>query len=327
MSFITPIFLWSLLAIPLLVFLFLRMDARRKRLAERYGSLGFVGQVTGRSLDSRRYIPSLLFLIGLIILFISLARPKMTVSLPVMEGTVILAFDISGSMSANDFEPSRMEVAKIVGREFVQRQPATVSIGVVAFSEGGFSVQLPTNDQVAILAAIDRLKTERGTSLANGIVVSLNAIATTHGEDPILNIQQPPPPKNVEDSAVIVLLTDGENNMDPDPLMAAQIAADRGVRIHTIAIGSPEGTLLTVNGFTVFTKLDEPTMQAISEMTEGEYYNAQTEEDLQTIYEGIDPQLMMKAEDTEITAIFAGVSILFLLAGGILSLFWFSRVP
>jgi Ca-activated chloride channel family protein len=171
------------------------------------------------------------------------------------------------------------------------------------------------------------LHVERGTSLANGIVVSLNAIATAHGEDPILNIQQPPPPKNVEDSAAIVLLTDGENNMDPDPLMAAQIAADRGVRIHTVAIGSAEGTLLTVNGFTVFTKLDEPTMQAISDLTDGEYYNAQTEEDLQAIYEGIDPKMMMKPEETEITAVFAGLSILLLLVGGVLSLLWFGRVP
>src|SRR5258706_1412352 len=238
MSFIWPTLLWSLLAIPLLVLLYLRMQARRRQLAVRYGNLGLVQQAAGRGAGRRRHIPAILFLIGTLVLFISLARPQMVMGLPKVEGTVILAFDVSGSMSADDFNPTRMEAAKAVAKEFVMRQPASVQIGVVAFSDSGFSVQSPTNDQAAILASIDRLHPQRGTSLANGILVSLNAIANANGEPPILGENDPatpsaatppPVPSKNDHSAVIVLFTDGENNMDPDPLAAAQLAADRGV--------------------------------------------------------------------------------------------------
>jgi Ca-activated chloride channel family protein len=336
MSFIWPALLWSLLTIPLLVLLYLRMQERREQFALRYGSLGLVRQAAGRGVGSRRHVPAMLFLGGLCLLLLAMARPQMPVSLPKAEGTVILAFDVSGSMSANDFEPTRMEAAKAVAKEFVERQPTSVQIGIVAFSEGGFSVQIPTNDQAAIIAAIDRLQPQRGTSLANGILVSLNAIANANGDAPIMGtseLEASPPatfvpvPAGSEHSAVIVLLTDGENNMEPDPFTAAQAAADRGVRIHTIGIGSASGTELDVNGFTVFTHLDEVTLQRISATTDGLYYNAQTEEDLKTIYENIEPRLKLEREETEVTAIFAGLSILILLVGGMLSLFWFSHVP
>ena len=335
MSFIWPALLWSLLAIPLFIWLYLRMQQRRKQYAVRYGSLGLVQQAAGRGVGSHRHVPALLFLAGLTILFFALGRPQMEIGLPKVDGIVILAFDVSGSMLADDFEPTRLEAAKIVARDFVARQPTTVRVGVVAFSDSGFSTQLPTNDQATILAAIDRLQPQRGTSVANGIIVSLNTIANVTGQEPIVGFNDPesaeappaPVPVSAENSAVIVLLTDGENNMDPDPLAAAQFAADRGVPIHTIAIGSVEGTILEVNGFTVHTKVDEATLQQISEITDGFYFNAETEEDLRTIYENIEPGFTINKEETEVTAVFAGFSILILLAGGMLSLLWFSHVP
>lgn len=335
MTFIWPISFCALAVVPLLVLLYLRMQKRRQQFALRYGSLGLVQSASGKAVGSRRHIPAILFLAGLIVLFLALARPQMVVGLPKAEGIVILAFDVSGSMSAEDFEPNRLEAAKSVARDFVARQPSTVKIGVVEFSDSGFSGQIPTDDQVAILGAINRLKPQRGTSLANGIVVSLNTIATLTGQAPITGLEgletsgaAPPEPSLVlDDSAVIILLTDGENNMDPNPLIAAQFAAERGVRIHTIAIGSTEGTLLTVNGFTVFTKVDEAMLQQISEITGGLYYNAQTVEDLREVYENIEPRLKIEREETEVTSIFAGISILILLVGGVLSLLWFSHVP
>ncbi len=334
MSFIWPALLWSLLTIPLFVLLYLRMQQRRKQYVVRFGSLGLVQQATGRGVGSRRHVPALLFLAGLTILFFALGRPQMVIGLPKVEGIVILAFDVSGSMSADDFEPTRMEAAKVVARDFVARQPTTVRVGIVAFSDSGFSVQLPTNDQAAILASINRLQPQRGTSLANGIIVSLNTIANVTGQEPTLGVNAEsstatptPVSTSADNSAVIVLLTDGENNMDPDPLAAAQFAADRGVPIHTIAIGSVEGTILEVNGFTVHTKVDEATLQQIAEITDGLYFNAETEEDLRTIYEKIEPRFRISEEETEVTAVFAGLSILVLLIGGMLSLLWFSHVP
>jgi Ca-activated chloride channel family protein len=335
MSFIWPALLWSLLTIPLFVLLYQLMQQRRKQYAALYGSLGLVQQAAGRGVNSRRHLPALLFLAGLTVLFLALGRPQMVIGLPKVEGIVILAFDVSGSMLAEDFAPTRLEAAKAVAKDFVARQPTTVRVGIVAFSDSGFSTQLPTNDQAAILAAIDRLQPQRGTSVANGIIVSLNTIANVTGQDPIVGFagsesSEPPPapvPVGADNSAVIVLLTDGENNMDPDPLAAAQFAADRGVPIHTIAIGSVEGVDLTVNGFTVHTKVDEAALQQIAEITDGLYFNAETEEDLRTIYENIEPGFRINKEETEVTAVFAGLSILILLVGGMLSLLWFGHIP
>ena len=335
MSFIWPAMLLLLLLIPLCVGLYIMLQQRRRRFAASYGSFGLVQEAAGHGLGLRRHIPPALFLAGLTILLIAVARPQTVVSLPRVEGTVILGFDVSGSMAADDLKPTRMEAAKAAALEFVQRQPGSVQIGIVAFSDGGFTVQTPTNDQEAILATINRLTPQRGTSLGQGILVSLNTIAVVDTEQaPSLSNLTPTPiptptpmPEGTYTSAVIVLLTDGENNQDPDPLAAAQAAADRGVRIYTVGIGSAAGTTLHVNGFTVHTQLDEAMLQQISQLTHGAYYNAENEEDLLTIYDNLDPQLVIKPEKMEVTSIFAGASILVWLIGGAFSLLWFSRLP
>src|SRR5512136_1300435 len=177
MSFIWPVMFVLLLLIPLCVVLYIRMQRRRQRLAASYASFGLGQQAAGRRPGARRHIPIIVFLIGLTILIVAVARPQTVVSLPRIEGTVILAFDVSGSMAADDLRPTRMEAAKAAARDFVEHQPPSVRIGVVSFSESGFAVQAPTDDQGAVLAAIERLLPQRGTSLGYGIQMSLNAIA------------------------------------------------------------------------------------------------------------------------------------------------------
>jgi Ca-activated chloride channel family protein len=134
-------------------------------------------------------------------------------------------------------------------------------------------------------------------------------------------------PAGTYTSGVIVLLTDGENTEEPDPMEAAQAAADRGVRIYTIGIGSAAGAVLNIEGFNVFTQLNEALLQAIAQLTNGIYYNAQSEEELLAIYDNLDREFVVRPELMEITPIFAGVSILILLIGGGLSLLWFGRAP
>ncbi len=335
MSFIWPVMLIALVVPPLLVWLYVRLQQRRRRLAAGYGSLGIV-QATGRPLGWRRYVPPALFLVGLTLLALALARPQAVVSLPRLEGTVILTFDVSGSMAADDIKPTRMEAAKAAARQFVERQPSTVQIGVVSFSESGFSVQPPTNDQAEILAAIDRLAPARGTSLATGIQVALSTIATANGKEttgyytrqtPMPTATPTPMPKGQYQPAAIILLTDGENNIPPNPLTAAKEAANRGVRIYTIGIGSPTGATLKIEGFTVQSRLDEAALKQIAALTDGAYYNAQNEQDLQRIYGNLGTQFVVKPQQTEVTSLFAGASLLVLLLGGVFSLLWFSRVP
>jgi len=329
--------LLSLVLVPLLVLLYLRLQRRRKQIVARYGTLGIVQEAGKRPLGVRRHLPAAIFLVGLTILFFALARPQAVVSLPKLQGTVILAFDVSGSMAATDMQPSRMEAAKAAARDFVVSQPSTIKIGVVAFSESGFSVQLPTNDQTLVLAAIQRLGPERGTSLARGIDASLNTIFVESKIDqqaanysnltPTPTPTPTPVPEGVYAPAVIVLLTDGENTAPPDPMEAALTARDRGVRIHTVGIGSAQGVVLDVEGFRVLTKLDETTLKSISQATGGSYFNAQSTEQLDAIYKNLNPELVIAPEPMEITSLFAGASVLLLLIGAATSLMWFSRFP
>ena len=337
MKFIWPTLLVTLLCVPLLILLYFRLQARRRKIVAQYGSMGLIQDARGTGMGVRRHIPVILFLAGISVLLFSLARPQATVSVPKIEGTVILTFDVSGSMVADDLQPTRMEAAKTAAKQFVEKQPTGISIGVVAFSDGGISVQAPTDNRDETLATIERLVPRRGTSIGNGILVALNTIAVDAGDPPILKSNGPsgtatepapvPAPQGWYPSAVVVLLTDGENNQSPDPAAAADLAADLGVRVYTVGIGSAAGTTIVVEGFTVHTSLDEPLLQYISNTTGGVYYNAGDEEQLRKIYNDLKPKLSIKPEDMELTSIFAGLGMVIFLIGGMLSLLWFGRVP
>ena len=336
MTFIWSSLLYFLLIVPLLLWLYFRSQRQRRDLAARYGSFGVTNNATKNSVGMRRHIPVFIFLIAITILLVSVARPQAKVSLPKLEGTVILTFDVSGSMAADDAKPTRMEAAKAAATEFVKKQPSNVLIGVVAFSDGGISVQPPTNDRAQTLETIYRLVPRRGTSLGNGILVSLNTIAVSAGDPPFLNTTGSaapasptpvPAPQGWYPSSVIVVLSDGENNQTPDPTAAADLAVDLGVRIYTIGVGTTTGANLKVEGFTVFSQLDEALLQNISTTTGGIYYNAANKEDMSRIYRDLKPKLSVKTENMEVTSLFAGAGFLLFLTAGALSLLWFGRVP
>ncbi|MFL5732157.1 MAG: VWA domain-containing protein [Chloroflexia bacterium] len=333
MTFIWPAMLIFLMLIPLLVGVYIGMQQRRRALIASYANLGLVQGSSASRLGARRHIPPFFFLAAMIILIVSLARPQAVVGLPRLEGKIILAFDISGSMAADDLKPSRLEAAKDAARRFVANQPSSVDIGVVTFSESGFATQAATTDQDAVLAAINKLAVQKGTSLARGIEASLAAIAAGSDQPTGLSVGRTPTPtptpmpKGTYTNAVIVLLTDGENNLSPDPMALAQQAADRGVRIYTVGIGSAAGADLHLNGFTVHSRLDEQTLQQISELTGGTYYNAESTEELQAVYDNLNPQLVVKPQNMEVTSLFAGAGVVVLMIGGMLSLLWLGRMP
>jgi Ca-activated chloride channel homolog len=341
MTFLWPGMLWLLLLAPLLVLAYQRAQARRRQLAARYGSLGLAGGARGIP-AWRRHLPPALFLLALVVLIVSLARPQAQVSLPRLEGTVILAFDVSRSMAATDMEPTRMEAARTAALNFVESQPATVRIGVVAFSNSGLEVQVPTDDQQAIRDALERLEPQRGTSLGHGILAALAALAADADGDfsddtaassggPGGDAGQPeafvvPNVTNPESTAVI-LFSDGENNEAPNPIDAAVAARGQGVRVYTVGLGSPQGTTLDLDGFNVHTQLDETTLQQIAQLTGASYYRAADQAALSAVYDDVAAQLVVRAQQMEVTALFAGAGILVLLLGGALSLLWFGRVP
>ncbi len=328
MTFIWPWMLMALLLVPLSVGVYLRLLRRRQRAADGLGPLGVVRDARGRSPARLRRIPAVFSLLGLTLLLFGLSRPEMVVDLPRVSGTVILAIDVSNSMAADDLDPTRLEAAKAAATAFIEHQPSTVQVGLVAFSNGGLILQPPTNDQAALLTAISRLAPEGATSLAQGIFTSLNAIA---GEplaiDPADLEAGAPVDIGSYPSAVVLLLTDGENTSNPDPLAVAQLAAQAGVRIYPVGIGSPEGAVLQIDGYNVVTQLDEATLQEIAGLTNGTYTRAEDAEALQAIYKNVDLQLTISGQKMEITALVAGASLLLFLTGGVLSMLWFGRMP
>ena len=133
--------------------------------------------------------------------------------------------------------------------------------------------------------------------------------------------------KSEAKSRVVVLLTDGENTEGPEPLELAQVAAEAGVRIYPVGIGSPEGAVIQIDGFNIVTQLNETSLQEIANLTNGEYFHAADADALQEIYDTIDLQLTVEGETTEITSVLAGIGALFFLFGGVLSMIWFGRLP
>lgn len=329
MTFIWPRMLLTLLLVPILIGGYVWLFRKHQRMAADLGPMSLIQNSSGDRLGRRRHISPLLFMVGFTFLLFGLARPETFLDLPRVEGTVILAFDISNSMAADDMKPTRMEVAKAAARTFVENQPSTIQIGVVAFSNGGLVVQPPTDDQATVLATIDRLNPQGATSLGQGIFSSLNAIAGEAIQIDLASLEEETPSLDIGHypSAVVMLLTDGENTSSPDPLEIAQLAADAGVRIYPIGIGDPEGTILEVEGFNILTQLNEPTLQEIANVTNGSYYRAENEESLQEIYKNVDLRLTISGETMETTSIFAGISLLFFLMGGALSLHWYGRMP
>lgn len=323
------------LLVPLLVIAYIAWLRRRRKMAARYGALGILQSSSGHPQRARQQIPPVLFLLSFSLLVTALARPQMAISVPKIEGTVILDFDVSGSMAAEDVKPSRIGAAQAAAQAFIEKQPATVQIGVVAFSDSGLAVQPPTNIQADVLAAVNRLAPTRGTSLGSGILQSIGVLEggsgslSATGGNPTVSPAPTPTavPKGSYKSAVIVLLSDGENTTRPDPLAAAQEAADRGIRIYTVGVGTPTGIDLHVNGFTVHTQMDETALKQIAQITGGTYYGPQDAVQLADVYQQLDPKLTVKPEEMEITSLLAGAALLVLMVGGVLSVLWFGRLP
>jgi len=285
-------------------------------------------------------MPPAFFLLGFTLLVIALARPATTVMVPGFEGTVILAIDVSGSMLADDVKPTRLEAAKAAAKTVVERQREArnkIRIGIVSFSDDAQLVMAPSLDRDAIDDAIDRLKTQKATAIGRAIVVSLDAIYQDAdvATDPDNKLARPAPsgtprPRPSEGqfaSVAVVLLTDGENNISPPPMSVIDEAIARGVRVYTVGVGTPEGAIVSNEGRSIRSELDEETLKKIAEASHAKYFNAQSANDLQEIYRLLATELVLRPERTEVTVVFAAAAAALLLVAASLSLLWFNRLP
>jgi Ca-activated chloride channel homolog len=335
MSFQWPEFLWLAAVLPLLVLLYVQLLRRRKKFALRYSSLGLVREaMSGPSW--RRHVPPALILLALAALIVAIARPTAVVTLPSQHETVILAMDVSGSMRASDVEPNRLVAAQAAAKTFIAQQPDHVRIGIVAFAGTATVAQAPTNNKEDLYAAIDRFQLQRATAIGSAIIVSLATLFPDGGYDvasfsyaaekrkPPANFKPVPPGSYA--SAVIILLTDGQRTTGPDSLLAARLAAERGVRIFTVGVGTPEGKIVGFDGWSMHVRLDEETLRAIADLTRGEYFYAGNALDLKKIYQSMNSRLVMETKKTEIGAFFSAAAAALVLIAGILSLAWFNRI-
>ena len=340
-NFLWPDLLWLLLAVPLLVLLYLWLLRRRKRTAVAWASLGIVKEAMGRGTAWRRHVPPLLFLAALVSLLLATARPAAVITLPLVEQTIILAMDVSGSMRAADVEPNRLVAAQNAAKSFITELPRQVRVGVVSFAGTAAVVQPPTTSREDVVAAIDRFQLQRGTAIGSGIVLSLATIfpdanidlSQVTGQRPMpgaLDEKKPDNAAPVEpgsyNSAAIILLTDGQRTTGPDSIDAARMAADRGVKVYTVGIGTKEGETIGFEGWSMRVRLDEETLKNVASATRAEYFYAGTAEDLKKVYQSLGSRLTAQKKETEITALFAGLGAALAVAAAALSLLWFNRV-
>ena len=345
MNFLWPEFLWLMLALPLLVLLYVWLLRRKKRMALRYASLSIVREAMGAGQTVRRHIPPALFLLALAAMLLAASRPMAVVTLPSNQQTIILAMDVSGSMRATDVQPNRLVAAQNAAKSFIGELPRHVKVGIVAFAGSAQVAQLPTVNREDLVTAIDRFQLQRATATGNAIVISLATLFPDAGID-LQSLQggrerqkglsidgekkekkefTPVAPGSYT-SAAIIMLTDGQRTTGVDPLEAAKMAADRGVRVDTVGIGTVDGETIGFEGWSMRVRLDEETLKAVATRTQGEYFYAGTAENLKTVYQTLSSRLTVEKKETEISALLAmAAAALSILSAG-LSLLWFNRI-
>lgn len=353
MSFEWPEVLWGLLLLPAAVVGYVVLARRRKKRALGFSNLALIREALAQGGGWRARVPPLLLLAALALMIVAAARPRAELRVPSQHETIILAMDVSGSMRATDVKPTRLAAAQEAARTFVERQSRSTKIGIVTFAGTAAVVQPPTASRDELNAAIDRFQLQRGTAVGSGLLVSLKTIfpdvefdlrstnprKEVAGEsrrssggvpldptrDPAKSPPKPVPPGSYG-SAVIILLTDGQTTAGPDPVESARIAADRGVRVYTVGVGTADGQVLGFEGWSFRARLDEEALKQIANVTLGEYFYAGNAADLKKIYQNMTSRITLEKKETEVSALFAAAAAALALLAALLSLLWFNRI-
>jgi Ca-activated chloride channel family protein len=358
-AFQWPSMLLLLIVVPLLVALYLRLLSRRSEASRRYAGLVSSPQAEsdGASAASGlraagrtwlRHAPAIFMLAGLTVMIIAVARPQAIILLPSRLDAIMLVMDTSGSMRATDIKPNRLAAAQTAARTFIDQQPGQVRVGIVSAAATASVVQSPTENRSDIAKAIDRMQPQPGTALGSGLVMALTTLLPESGIDvekiitgtssrrsawtrdwarqaEIDNFKPVPPGSN--GSTAVVLLTDGQSNTGPELEEAAKLAAERGVRVYTVGVGTPEGITLSAEGWSMRVRLDEGILKKVATMTHGEYFRAGNAEDLKKIYQRLSARLVMgKGRTIELSAAFIALGALLALAGALVSMLRSNRI-
>lgn len=350
MTFIWPTAFWLMLVLPLLAFFYWRNAGRRSKMLALYPTLLRASQPRGWWGNVRRHGPPLLLLVSLGLLITALARPAAVITLASQRGTLILAMDVSGSMRADDVNPTRITAAQRAAQSFVKERPKAVKIGLVAFSGGAFLVQAPTDNNADLNAAIEQLRPERMTAIGSAVLTSMQTLFPDQHFDtmlpgfggeqfylgtPIENAKKPKPQKPKSPtpvapgsykSAAIILMTDGKSTLGPDPVEAARIASNYGVRVFTIGFGTANGQIKLWGDRVMKVQLDEETLKTMAKITGAQYFHAKTEAELAKIYTQLNTKLQAETSLEEISFLFVAAATVAAFLSVALSLIWHGRV-
>ncbi|MDB5894938.1 MAG: transporter ATP-binding protein [Rhodoferax sp.] len=347
MSFLWPQYLWLLLALPLMVAAYLWLLRRKKTGALRFSSLASVRLAMG-GLHWRRHLPPALLLVAVAVLTVAAARPMASVRLPSDHATIILAMDVSLSMRAGDVKPTRLAAAQEAAKAFLKELPRNVKVGIVTFAGSAQVVQPATFSREDLVNAIDKFQMQMGTAVGSGIVVALSELFPDEGIDlgemtygerrqrgkSLDQSTQPtkgpkkefkPVAAGSNGSAAVILLTDGRRTTGVDTQEAAKMAADHGVRVYSVGLGTVDGEVASSEGWAMYLRLDETSLKAVAATTQGEYFYAGTAENLRTVYEHLSSRLRVEKRETELSGLLALAAALLATSAAGLSLWWFNR--
>lgn len=343
MNFLWPHNLWLMLALPFLPALYLWLVRRPGKPALRVSSVRLARQASGR--PWRRHIPPAFFWLALSVLLLGLARPAARMTLPGSSSTIMLAIDVSLSMRVQDVKPTRMVAAQQAARTFLHELPPNIQVGIVTFAGSAQVAQQATIDRPSLVGAIDAIQMQMGTAIGNAIVLCLAELFPDHGIDlSEMTFGARPKTRNWDEkdkarpmaftpvapgsyeSAAIILLSDGRRTTGVDTLQAAKMAADRGIRVYVVGLGTIDGHAFAGEGMAIYLQLDEPTLREVARMTGGEYYHAGTAEDLRVVYQNLGSRLQLQTRHTELTGLLAVLAAILMAAGSFLSMLWYGRI-
>ena len=349
MQFIQPLMLWSLLLMPLMACVYVWLLRRKRRQAVSFSAVSWILQNMETPSAWRRHVPPVLLFIAMALLLFASARPTARITLPADYMTLIMAMDVSRSMLAEDVDPSRIKAAQNAAKDFLRDLPPNIRVGIVSFAANAQVVQHVTHQREELVESIDRFQLQRGTATGSGLLMALatlrpeakldlekvlypssldtfaggpNSGSRSLDAKPPEKERAPQPPGSYTGGA-IVLLTDGRRTAGPDPLWAAQKAADLGVRVYTVGFGTPNGFIPGFEGYSFFTQVDEESLKAVAKITEAEYFKAGSAENLKKVYQHLSNQFTLEKRDTEITALLSGAALLMIGLALVLSAIWF----
>lgn len=358
MSFQSPWLLLALLAIPLAIGLYLLAERRRMRYAVRFTNMDVLAAVAGGS-AWRRYVPPIVVLLSLAALCLGLARPERSTMVPEERATVILVIDDSLSMQARDVEPTRLEAAKAALRTFLDQVPNRLRVGLVVFSGEAQVAAPPTTDHELVRDSVGEIGlfqgfggTAIGDALKAAVELGQQAVPELAEEEgpgqTIAYYAQGEEPKERNKLVSILFLSDGSQTRGQlQPLEGAELAADAGIPVYTVALGTPEGVLrgdfgpgfgppgnpgqtTPTPGFgerEIPVPPDPETLGEIARTTGGEFSEAKDAKTLESVYEQLGSDLGRKPGEVEVTSWFMAGAAALLLVAGLLSAAWSPRLP